>query len=97
MENNKENTCGCTTGCAGCGCGAGKYGMMLPGCSHKHKIMKKLLLLIIFIVIFNLGVKIGELKGMLRMSMNHNRNNTMMYANDYGAPEIGGYDQGAVN
>lgn len=94
-NNNNGGKCACSTMCP---CGTGKCGMNVQGCNYKHKILKKLLLLIVFIIIFDLGMKIGELKGMLSMQMYNNHEAAhMMYANGGMNPMMGGDQGGMVN
>ncbi len=85
MEN-KENSCGCETS---------KCGMNVPGCNYKHRVLKKLFMLLVMIIIFNLGVKIGEVKGMLKMNMYYNSQKTTQTQNsNYAYPMMGGFEQG---
>ena len=87
MEN-KEQACGCDNT-------TNKCGMMVTGCTYKHKVLKKLLMLLVMIVIFNLGVKMGELKGMLKA---YNNNSYKASQNsDYGYRMMGGFEGNSVN
>ena len=90
MEN-KENTCSACNmhnggNCCGCGSTHQCGGMM--GGYYKHKFLKKILVLVVMIIVFNLGLKIGELKGMLRSSV---VGHGMML--QYGNQMMGGYNQ----
>ena len=89
MEN-KENTCTtCTTGSCGCKCGS----MMGMG-GHKHHILRKILMLILLVIVFNLGMRMGELKGLLQSQNNSYHRGGMMM--NYGTTPImmgGGYTQ----
>ena len=57
MENTKEGTCE-----SGCGCGQHSCGMG----HHKHKMFKKIFMLVIILIAFCFGMQLGELKGELR-------------------------------
>ncbi|MCX6757304.1 MAG: hypothetical protein NTZ44_00225 [Candidatus Nomurabacteria bacterium] len=96
---NTENKCGCAgeNMCGNCA-GVGKCGMMVNGCNYKHKILKKLLIFLVMIIIFNLGMKIGEVKGMLKMNMYYNSQKSIQTQNsNYAYPMMGGFEGNSVN
>jgi hypothetical protein len=83
--NDKNHSCG--SGCCGCGmCNCNKMGMMRGGRCH---LLKKLILLIILIIVFWFGTKLGELKALMQYS--RGEHTVMMRGNDMYGPDMGGY------
>ena len=73
MEENKEgmNTCNC-----GCGCGK-EHGMM----GHGRWIAKKIVMILVLLVVFWFGTKLGELRTLMRYS---SEPRSMMSGGEYG-------------
>ncbi len=56
-------------------CGTGKcgsmYGNIMSGHGCKHRILKKILMLVLIVIVFHFGVQIGELRAGLRMNQEY--------------------------
>jgi len=68
MEEKKEGGMSCGSACGSMGGGCGKCGgMSCGGCRGGHHfLVKKLLMIIILIAVFWAGLKLGELKELVR-------------------------------
>lgn len=65
MDNNNESMVCKSCGHGGMCCGNHAYGGGLGGGHHRFFILRMLLGIIILVIVFSVGVKVGELKGQL--------------------------------
>ncbi len=75
-------SCGGMCSCSNCGMSACSMGYCGTG-YKKHKILKKLFWLIVMVIIFNLGMELGELKGEIRGGHERFGNEMMRYDGNY--------------
>ena len=66
MENMDKKECGCEAG----KCNCGPMGHM-HGCCGKHHLVKMILKLVILIIIFWCGFRLGEMTGVLKAGYGH--------------------------
>jgi hypothetical protein len=81
MEDKKMEggTCG-----SGCGASCGEHGH----CMHKKHFIKKILMLVVIMIVFSLGIQIGELKGELRSLQDSHRSMMGNYSYDNYVPRM---------
>ena len=58
------NSCGDGNKCCGNNCGGGNCGEGHGGGHHRHFLLRLIIGIVILMIVFSLGVKIGEFKGM---------------------------------
>ncbi len=91
MENNMDKkVCGCGGGMGGGNCG----GMGMHGChGGKYHLMKVILKLVILIIVFWCGLKLGEMTGFVRAEYGRGT----MTRSDFGMMRGGNSDYGYAN
>ncbi len=86
-----ENTCGGCEAHSSCGTGCGCGGWCAG--THKHGLLRIALLIAIVVIVFSMGVRIGEFKGEFSRGYGYSRHGMMQQGYYYGGAAT---DQNAV-